>query len=764
MLMLILGLTILLGAFLLFQVELIISKCILPWFGGASAVWITCMLFFQVGLLAGYCYGHFLDRARPRTQSLLHQCLLGVSLLTPVVQFFLWHTPLILDSSWKPHGHGNPFLQVLTLLAVSVGPPYLALASTAPVLQSWWRRLYPHRSPYRLYALSNFGSFLGLVSYPFIVEPFLHLKTQAQVWTWIYLMFALGCGYCSVRMGNASEFVHEGKAGETAAAGSGESQLPGTGQLILWLSLAACASALFLATTNQLCKNVAPVPLLWVLPLALYLLTFTLCFESDSRYSRQWFHPAFFVAMFLTCFGLASIGVRESLPLQVIILLFALFSGCMVCHGELARLKPDPRYLTVFYLFVATGGVVGGIFVGLAAPYLFRRYWEYQISFFFVTFLLLFVLLRDRNSWLYRPRFKSQLALLAIAALLPESAAVATGFKELMATLPPVFVTVIVVFLLYGKQKSVPSRNRNFMIISSCVIVLLILGITFIRLGKAPRGKVAAVRNFYGALTVEHLNPSDPAREAYSLEHGEVVHGFEFRAPERQCIPTSYYSEDSGVGLVLANRSRTPMQSQGLRIGIVGLGIGTLAAYARRGDYVRFYEINPAVVQLASDTRYFHFLERSPAKLDVALGDARLSLERELEQGSPQNFDVLVVDAFSGDAIPVHLLTEEAFHLYFRHLQNPKGVLAVHVTNSLLDLRPIVVAAAQQLGVASVWVHTEGDERISSTSDWMLVSRDHEIIDFAAAAAKHAAKLQVRENRLWTDDYSNLFLSLPWWK
>jgi spermidine synthase len=759
--MLILGLTILLGAFLLFQVELIIGKCILPWFGGASAVWITCMLFFQVGLLGGYLYGHLLDRSRVRTQSLLHRFLLFVSVLTLVAQFLLWHTPLILDASWKPQAQGNPFVQVLALLGVSVGLPYLVLASTAPLLQTWWRRLYPNRSPYRLYAFSNLGSFLGLVSYPLVVEPFLHLKTQAQVWTWAYVVFALGCGYCSLRVRNAPELAHKTEPSEVAAEREERGHLS-FGRLILWLSFAACASAMFLATTNQLCKNVAPVPLLWVLPLALYLLTFILCFESEGRYSRRWFHPLFFTAMFLACFGLASIGVRANLLLQIVVHLFVLFAACMVCHGELARLKPDPRCLTTFYLTVASGGALGGMFVGLVAPYVFRQYWEYEISFFFAALLFFFVLLRDRDSWVYSPRAKSQLTLLAVAALLPASTALAVGYKELITTLPPVVAIGIAILLLYGRQKPVPSRNRNSMILSSCAIVLLMLGITLIRLGKAPPGKIVSVRNFYGALTVDHRNPGDPVHEAYALEHGEIVHGFEFRSPERQSIPTSYFTTDSGVGLALANHSQASAKPQDLRIGIVGLGIGTIAAYGRPGDYVRFYEINPAVVQLASDTRYFHYLERLPGKFDVVLGDARLSLERELEHGSSQNFDLLVVDAFSGDAIPVHLLTKEAFQLYFRHLQNPNGVLAVHVTNSILNLRPIVVAAAQQLGAASIWVHNDEDKWVSSSSDWVLVSRNHETIDSLAAAAKHAEKLQAQENRLWTDDYSNLLRSLPW--
>lgn len=760
--MLILGLTILLGALLLFQVELIIGKCILPWFGGASAVWITCMLFFQIALLGGYLYGHLLGKVRVHLQSLCHGTLVILSLATLVIQRRLWHTPLILDSNWKPQPHSSPLLQILVLLSVSVGLPFLVLVSTTPILQSWWWRLYPGRSPYRLYALSNLGSFVGLLSYPFLVERFLHLKTQAQVWAWVYVAFAVGLGYCSFRIGT---FPASAAPEQPVIAVNSQSRPPSVGQVILWLSLAACASAMFLATTNQLCKNVAPVPLLWVLPLALYLLTFTLCFESERRYSRKWFHSAFVVAVFLTCFVLAPAGVQANLVVQIATYSFVLFAVCMVCHGELVRLKPDPRFLTQFYMSVATGGAVGGIFVALAAPWLFRGYWEYPFSVFIATALFLWILVRDRSSWLYGPRAKSQLTLLGLAALIPQTATLASSPKALMAALMPVLALLVAVLLIYGQRKNAPSSNRNWMIAASSVTLLVMLGFTLTRLSHGPAGKVDGIRNFYGALTVEHREANDPLKEAYVLEHGEVVHGFEFRSPERQTIPTSYFDKDSGVGLALKHLSDDPLsvsRSGGLRIGVVGLGIGTIAAYGRPADFIRFYEINPAVVQLASDTRYFHFLEKCPAKLEITLGDARLSLERELDQGSPQGYDLLVVDAFSGDAIPVHLLTKEAFSLYFRHLQNPSGILAMHVTNALLDLRPVVAAAAQYSGAANVWVHNEGDGQISSPNDWVLVSRDRRVVESVAAAAKHAAELPTQETRLWADDYSNLFQSLRW--
>jgi hypothetical protein len=754
-------LTILLGALLLFQVELIIGKHILPWFGGTSAVWITCMLFFQVTLLAGYGYGHLLDRCRPRTQGWIHSLLLFASVLTLLGQFLLWHAPLILDSSWKPQARGNPLLQILALLAVSVGLPFLVLASTAPILQSWWRRIYVRRSPYRLYAVSNFGSFLGLISYPFLVEPFLRLNTQARLWTWAFVVFVVGCCYCALRASSVPQCTDQASLSFRAEAPRTSQRLR-TSIVLLWVGLAGCASAMFLSTTNQLCKNIAPVPLLWILPLGIYLLTFVLCFESEVRYSRRWFHPFFALAMFMATFVLVSSDLRGKLLLQIATHSFVLFACCMVCHGELARLKPDPRYLTRFYLFVAAGGVLGGLFVGLAAPYLFRGYWEYEISLWFSAFLFLLVLYRDHSSWLHNTHFKSPLLLAGAAALVPEAFALGTK-QHLSALAFAILASCGLLLVSWGKQKSITEHNRRIILIAGCSFALLVVGVVFTAACKAPPDKIAAVRNFYGALTIEHKSPNDPSSEAYFLEHGEVVHGFEFSAASKRFIPTAYFAADSGIGVVFAHFSRSePSGSirQGIRIGVVGLGAGTIAAYAHDGDYIRFYEINPKVLQLAVDTRYFHYVRECPAELEIVLGDARLSLEQELTNGARQDFDLLAIDAFSGDAIPVHLLTEEAFRLYLERLKNPRGVLAIHVSNGVLDLRQVVVAAANRLGLVSVWLHADGDGQVSSTNDWVVVSRDPDTIDSISAIAKHAVKLQALQSRLWTDDYSNLLFVL----
>jgi hypothetical protein len=761
--MVIFCLTILLSAVLLFQVELIIGKYILPWFGGTSAVWITCMLFFQLALLAGYAYGHLLQRFRPRVQSRIHCLFLVASASILIGQVVLWHSPLVLDSHWSPRASGNPFLQVLVLLTVSVGLPFLVLASSGPTLQSWWSRIYFHRSPYRLYAISNFGSLLALISYPFLIEPFFRLRTQARIWTWAYFAFALGIGYCAFRASRATEAAAQETSMLAQQSRVGQRSRPGADVLVLWLGLAGCASALFLSTTNQLCKNVAPVPLLWILPLAIYLLTFTLCFEGERRYSRKWFHPAFLMSVLMAFFLLVSPNTRWNLPFQIAAYSVVLFVSCMVCHGELAQLKPDPCYLTLFYLVVAAGGALGGVFVGLAAPYLFSTYWEYEIGLWLATLLFLLVLYRDHSSWFYSARLKSPLLLIGAAALVPESMAAGLGIKQLGSTLMyVVIVCSAFLVLLWDKRRPKISFDRR-VIAASCVFVLIVLAFAFLVAGKPPRDRVATLRNFYGALTVTHKDPDDPLLESYALEHGEIMHGFEFRAPSRRLIPTAYFTPDSGLGLVFASRSPsnpTSLESRGLRIGIVGLGVGTIAAYGHGGDYIRFYEINPAVVRLASDTRYFHYVEQCPARVEFVQGDARLSLEQEYLNGAHEDFDILAIDAFSGDAPPVHLLTEEAFKLYFRRLKYPEGVLAVNVTNRILDLKQVAVAAASQLGLVSLWVHTDGDREVSAASDWVLVSGDSTVISSLARNAKHASTLQPSEHQLWTDDYSNLFLAL----
>ncbi len=752
------GITIFLSAFLLFWVQLLLGKYILPWFGGAAAVWTTCMLFFQVLLLGGYAYAHFLNsRLRSRVQVFLHCAVVVSSLLLLGCFAVSWNSPITPGSNWKPHGADHPILQIVTLLSVSVGFPYFVLSTTGPLLQAWYRRAYEGGSPYRLYALSNLGSFLSLLAFPAMFEPRLTLKTQARLWSLAYFAFALSCIYGASRgvAGSPEKSV-------SANVGSAECTTgvpPGKGSYLLWVSLSACASILFLATTNQICQDIGIVPLLWIVPLGIYLLSFVICFEHERWYSRRWFHPAFGLAMWAACFVLYD-GALGSIFIQIGIYTFVLFIFCMVCNGELARSKPQPCFLTSFYLTVAAGGAIGGIFVALVAPLIFKGFWEYQMGLWMGALLLLAILVRDKQSWLYRSKFGSPVVVVAVAALLPESAVLTTTRTNTTGShVSALIALALMAYMLSDRRKTDSHLVREKAAPIYCGAALLLTAIVLSGTAFAhARHAIESSRSFYGVLSVVPLNMDDPARAAYRLMHGRVVHGFQLRAEGDRRTPTAYYSSTSGVGVaILQSALEVSRAHRGLRIGIVGLGTGTIAAYGKQGDLLRFYEINPDVIRIASDPRYFSFLSDSPARIEVIPGDARLSMERELEQHQQQHFDLLAIDAFSGDAIPVHLLTLEAFEIYLKHLKKPSGILCIHITNTYLDLRPVFFSAAKKLGLRAFLFHSDGDGKISSDSNWILLSQGDsspESYMSGHGVADQAAHLPAI--RPWTDGYSNL--------
>jgi SAM-dependent methyltransferase len=657
------ALTILVSAFLLFQIEPVIAKMILPWFGGSAAVWTVCLLFFQLVLLAGYLYAHAIHRyLRSAVQTRLHLVLLAVSLMA---------LPVIPKASWKPTGTEDPTWAILLLLSVTVGLPYLLLSTTGPLVQAWFSRRYPGGATYRLYALSNAGSMFALLSYPILFEPALATRTQGVSWSWAYGLFVVLCGVTAwVSRGYVEKPVFEANPADA----------PPTAYVqALWVGLPACASVLLLAVTNYLSQDVAAIPFLWVLPLSLYLLTFIICFDREKWYNRNLFLRFTVVAL-----GGMAYSLTKEPQVRVAIPLFSagLFLCCMVCHGELVRLKPAPRYLTKFYLMISVGGAVGGVFVGLLAPHLFHGVFELHIALGACGIIVLAVLYaRTRLWWL----------------------AVIGG--------------------------------------------LAFTGCLAAQVWKSGSEYRLMVRNFYGSIKVEDPDdPKDPDA-VRKLVHGIINHGQQFLDPQKRDWPTTYYGPNTGVGLAI--REAQPRGPE--RIGVIGLGTGTIAAYGRPGDYIRYYDINPLVIRLANTE--FTFLKDCKAKLDVALGDARLSLERE----PSQQFDVLAVDAFSGDAIPVHLLTREAFDVYFRHLK-PGGVLAVHVSNKYLDLEPVVHGLAAYLHKEDGTVDTEDDDSTGVFgATWVLVCGRH---DFFGNPLVHGAAIKVKEKpglRLWTDDYSNLF-------
>lgn len=684
------GLVIFSSAFLLFQVQPLIAKIILPWFGGVAAVWLTCLLFFQAVLLLGYLYSHLLaENFRARTQGRIHAVLLAASLLT---------LPILPKITLKPAGPEHPAWHILVLLGLTVGAPYFLLSATSPLLQAWYARARIGAGAYRFYALSNAGSMLGLVTYPLVVEPMLTSSHQAEGWSVAYAIVAILCG--AIALSSKNEPARPARI-ESAAI-----PRPNWQMMLLWVALAACGSALLLAVTNHISQNVAAVPMLWVIPLSLYLLSFILCFER-----RAWYHRGLFLRLVGLALAAMTFALTPSLAgisLRLIILLYCagLFVCCMFCHGELARLKPAPAHLTSFYVMIALGGALGAAFVALVAPQIFSGYYELHVAMGACAILVLVVNHRDPESPFYRARWQpAWLVLVGLATLLIGS------------------------LIVTARNEAVQARllARNF------------YGVLRVYDEVAPNAVV--VQGGAGKLAGEDMRYR-------KLMNGTIDHGLQFLAPDKQREPTTYFGEKSGVGIALR---AAEAQRSVLRVGVIGLGAGTLAAYGRAGDHYTFYEINPLVGKIAHEQ--FTFLKDSPASIDVVLGDARLSLERE----PPQGFDVLVVDAFSGDSIPVHLLTREAFALYYPHLKSD-GVLAVHISNKYLNLRPVVEAAANQLGKESVLVHHEiglGEEIYPAT--WILVGSRNGFLGREQVEQAGTTLISSRDEVLWTDDYSSIF-------
>lgn len=673
--------TIFLGAFLLFQVQPIVARYILPWYGGSPAVWTTCMLFFQFLLLMGYLYTHVAgSRLGSRRQAAVH---LGVLLLAVAL------LPITPGAGWKPVDPTNPTWQIIVLLLASVGVPYLAVAASSPLLQFWFTHTHPGRSPYRLFALSNAGSLLGLVTYPFLLEPLLATGTQTRVWSATFGLYVVLCGLCAVRVYRVDS--------RAARAVTDRPTPPVARDRLLWLLLSACGSLMLLATTNQMTQDVAVVPLFWVLPLGLYLVTFVICFEHARWYDRRVWVP-------LWCLTLGAVVYMvwsEALTLiqQVSVYGLTVFISCMVCHGELVRRRPPAVHLTSFYLTVAGGGALGGVFASLVAPALFNGYWEFQLGLISTCVLLALCTALDRPD--------SRLAFVNTAAW--GIGIGALGFF---------FTTAI--------------RDDQ-------------------------RGMIAATRNFYGLLRVYDKDIGDgetvPLR---SLYHGEILHGSQVLTPTRRGEALTYYGEGSGVALAIAHHPRrdvTPAGTgTGLRIGVVGLGTGTVAAHGRAGDTVRFYEINPAVERIANE--HFFFLREARSTTEVVLGDGRISLERELRQQGAHRFDVLVLDAFSGDAIPIHLLTREATQLYWQHLRED-GVLVVHVSNKYVNLRPVVRGAAEAFDKRFLLVSSDlpGEEHSGST--WVVVTSNRMMVERLRPHTTYWPR-EEPQSLVWTDDYSSL--------
>ena len=683
--------TITLSAFLLFLVQPIIAKQILPWFGGSAAVWTTCMVFFQLTLLAGYFYSDLLIRhASPRRQAIVHTALLLASLAL---------LPIAPSEALKPVDASDPVGRILLLLALTIGLPYLMLSTTGPLVQAWFSRRYQGGQVYRLYALSNVASMLALVAYPPLIEPNATGRLQSWGWSAAYALFtlmAIGAAWAGARRASA------GQAGDPAPVATGAdvsaataTAAPGWRAQAAWLGLSALGSVLLLAITTHITQNVASIPFLWVLPLALYLITFIMCFDGDGWYKRRMVVP---LAALLSLLMLLALSwrprldplwppaiERSLLPLSQAVPLFALglFICCLFCHGELVARKPEPRHLTRFYLMVSLGGAVGGLLVGLVAPVTLSWYWELP------------------------------------AAL--------------------VLVTLLAVLMARGPMRLVAA-------VALCAAVVAVHDYA----GYVREDGVAIARNFYGTLRVKATAPDSDPNAVWRLLHGVITHGEQYRDPARRTMTTTYYGESSGVGRsILALRAAEP--NRGQRVGLIGLGVGTLAAYGRAGDEYRIYELNPLVLDWART--HFSYLPDSKAKIETPLGDARLVLEKE----APQGLDLLAVDAFSSDSIPVHLLTREAAQVYRRHVRDD-GAIAIHISNRYLDLKGVVRQMADALGWTAMLVLDDPPESSHLyRTDWVVITGNERLIRTLREQANAQELPAPAGRRPWTDDYNNLF-------
>jgi hypothetical protein len=654
--------TIFISAFLLFSVEPLVARRILPWFGGSAAVWSNCLVFYQTALLAGYLYARLLTRfLTPYAQSVVHIAVLIISLLL---------LPVGPGLIWQPVAPERPQWLIWRMLLASIGLLFIALSATSPLLQAWLARS-GFQTPYRMFAVSNFASLAALLAYPILIEPILGTHAQSVAWSLLYVVFALLCVAVAWRSRHAVVSSHEKSP-------------PGVPRLriVQWFALAACGSMLLLSVTNHIDENVAAVPFMWVLPLAVYLLSFVFSFGSLNIYRRSpWLR---LLAFSLGILGYAIYNISSVIALQVSLPIFlgGLFVCCLFCHGELNRLRPPVAELTHFYLVLAGGGAVGAMLVGVLAPTIFNGIYELPLTLVF-TALLAFLSTWNERVWAARVLWAGVTACMVIVAIM-----------------------------------NVQAYHEN---------------------------SISLRRSFYGSLRVVQTPHAGPDEQRI-LFHGTIEHGSQFLLPPRRSRPTTYYGPDSGVGILLRECFNGPK-----RVAVIGLGAGTLAAYGRAGDQFVFYEINSQIVDLAR--ALFLYLRETPAQTRITIGDGRLSLARDT---SPP-FNVIVLDAFSGDAIPVHLLTREAIALYLRHLLNG-GVLAFHVSNDFLDLAAVVQKLARDAGYTAILAHNKSDdEEAVLPSDWVLVTNNHFVLDNASIRIHEKPIEQHPEWRLWTDDYNNVW-------
>ncbi len=681
--MLLYATTIFVSAFLLFLVQPVIAKQILPWFGGTAAVWTTCLVFFQSALLLGYFYSDWTTRQlKPRTQAIVHIGLIVIALML---------LPIIPGAAWKPTGEEEPTLRIILLLTATIGLPYFLLSTTSPLIQAWFSRSYPGQSPYRLFALSNLASMIALLGYPFLFEPNIATLDQAVGWS-------VGFGTFAVLIAGTAWYALQSQkeVADVASAFEADAVAPTRAQKSTWIVLSGLGSVLLLAISNHLTQNISSIPLLWVVPLALYLLTFILTFDvragNSPWYQRTLAIPILAAVLIAMAWTLADDSLHFELQWQIGIFSAGLFIACMFCHGELVERKPHPKFLTQFYLMISIGGACGAALVGIVAPLTLPAY------------------------------FEMELALIAVAA--------------------------VATYLVWGMFPQVNRQWPFFVSIATgSLVTLFTLAATIFTIQQYRNDVIYMSRNFYGTLRVKEYNPPSVEHRRRSLVHGAILHGDQYMDPPYNRAATTYYKTKSGIGMTLLAKEQ--MNPDGKRrVGLVGLGTGTLAAYGNKGDLFRFYDINQTVVDIAK--RDFRFLSDTEATIEIAIGDARLNLERE----APQNFDVLAIDAFSSDSIPVHLITLEALDIYAKHMK-PDGVIAFHVSNRFLNLKPVVQMLAEKRGFNVAWVRDQYEDG-TTTSDWVLLTKDKPFLLRKEIVGSSYVIIPEPGWRIWTDDFNNL--------
>ncbi len=685
------------GAFLLFTLEPLVGKLVTPAFGGTAGVWSACMLFFQIALLTGYFAAYSISRLSLNRQVIVYGALL-------IVSIFFCKPPGL--TAWFCNDINNPAVDLMGALTARLALPFIVLSTISIMMQTWYRRM-KLGDPYPLYSVSNIGSMVALLAYPIVIEPAIALESTTTLWSFCYIgLVALSLIMCATMLSHEKRglLITDSTA---EVDGSNPAPKPTLKDGLLWCYLSAAGSVTLLAFTTYITQDVTPMPLFWVLPLAAYLLTFILLFGNPKIYFRRTY---IFISMTLWLAELfvfaqaSATPSRDSLALLFAVNLALMFSMCMVFHGELVARRPHPVHLPTFYVAMAFGGAIGGIFVNFIAPLIFSFYAERQLA----VVLLVVV----ATGLVVTKRFRK-------------------GDIEEMSTISRLF-----------------SKLLEVLVLVMALLSLALCAVPFVFLRSAI---IAEQRNFYSSIQIAPQKLEN-GQEGIAMVHGRVMHGMELKnvPPEKA---NGLYWENVSMAFQLARQGKSKQTSNtALNIGIVGLGVGAYAAFAKDGDSIRYYELDPKVEYLAK--KYFSFIKTSKAKIDFKIGDGRSVLNRE----PSQNFDLLFIDVFNGDSIPVHLINKQAMEIYLRHLK-PDGVLVFHVSNRFLKLPPVIGNLAKEFSLNAVTSTVEGSTHVFLTRDPALLDEVKGIYEAGKKEFRQAiiTKTEPDPNqRLWTDDYVNL--------